>query len=340
MEKKRKILNIGLRIFGSPIGSLFFLLTKPIFKNKKGSRWADAWWYCYLYWFARHYRLKKLRNKNKGYRLVKKLMPDYDYFLFYNTVFHVDALSHIVYELSQGYIPVIDDTWHVWDQFFEQPVILAGEAEPDREYIPVSDVVETRYTPQAIPYCKPNRVVGMKLMRDFCRLRPEVDAYIQEEIHQLLDGHRVLGIVRRGTDYIGTGMYIQPKMDDLIRDARQWMEAWHYDRIYLATEDERIFDRFNAEFPGQILVNKRSYYDKAMTEQNVKWIGQVHFDRENDNYLKGLEYLSSLYILSNCQALLAGACGGTNIAILLNQGRYEHWKVYDLGCPSQESWHF
>ena len=328
MLNKRKTLNIGLRLISTPLGTVFYGLTKPLFRNKKRGRAANIWWSGYLFWFARRYRLEKLKKQNKGYRLVKKLRPNYDYFLFYNTVFHLDCLSHIVYELSQGYIPVIDDTWQVWEQFFEQPVLLGSETGIDKSRLPVSDEERPIYSPQYIPFCKPNRTVTSKLLRDFCRLRPEVDAYIQKEIHELLDGRRVLAVVRRGTDYIGTGMPAQPEMEEMIREARRWMETWHYDRIYLATEDERIFDQFNAAFPGQILVNKRSYYDKAMVEQNTDSIGRVHFDRENDNYLKGLEYLSSIYIVSSCQALLAGFCGATNVALALNQDRYERWKVY------------
>ena len=328
---KRRIMNIGLRVISSFLGTVFFSLTKPFFKNNKYSKAGNVWWYGYLYWVACHYQLDKIKKNNKGYRAVRKLMHNYDFFLFYNTVFHLDALSHIVYELSQGYVPVIDDTWHVWDQFFEQPILLEGKPLPDRSELPVSDVEETLYTPQEIPFCKPNRVVASKLIRDFCRLLPEPAAYINDEIHTLLDGHRVLAMVRRGTDYIGTGMPTQPKVEDMIRDARQWMQTYRYDRIYLATEDERIFKQFEAAFPGQVLANKRSYYDKAMQEQNVAAIGRVHFDRENDDYLKGLEYLSSLYILSKCQALLAGYCGATQIALLLNEDAYERWKVYDLG---------
>ena len=323
-------MNVGLRVIGTPIGTAFFSMTKSFFKNTQ-NKIGDLWWFGYLYWFARHYNLEKLKRNNKGYRVVKKLMKDYDFFKFYNTVFHIDCLSHIIYELSQGYIPVIDDTYHVWDQFFEPPILLDGKNPIDKSTLPVSDVESTLYTPQLIPYCKPNRIVGMKLLRDFCRLRPEISAYINEEIHTLLDGHRVLGVVRRGTDYIGTGMARQPEIEDMICEARLWMKTWHYDKIYLATEDKRILDQFEAALPGLVLVNKRSYYDEAMVEQNVKWIGQVHFQRENDDYYKGLEYLSSIYILSKCDALIAGYCGAGNMALLLNGDKYEHFKFYDLG---------
>ena len=105
----------------------------------------------------------------------------------------------------------------------------------------------------------------------------------------------------------------------------------YYDKIYLATEAESIYEQFAAAFPGRLLVNKRSYYDKAMAQQSVKWIGQVQFDRENDSYWKGLEYYSSINILSRCSALLAGYCGASNMALLLNDEHYERFYIYDLG---------
>ncbi len=324
-------MNIGLPIISSFFGTLFFMITKPIFKNNRNTKIGNAWWYGYLYNYACHYNIEKIKESNKGYRRVEKLMSNYDFFRFYNTVFHMDCLSHIVYELSQGFIPVINDRFRVWDQFFEQPINNGEIKNMDYSTFPVSDEKNTLYTPQYISFCKANRKIASKLLRDFCRLRPEVEEYIDNEIKTLLTGHKVLGIVRRGTDYIGTGMFKQPEIDTMIDEARMWMTKYGYDKIYLATEDERIYNRFLYAFPNSILTNKRSYYDRAMTEQNVKWIGQVHFDRENDDYYKGLEYLSSIYILSKCKALLAGYCGATNVALALNEDNYDIFKVYDMG---------
>ena len=67
--------------------------------------------------------------------------------------------------------------------------------------------------------------------------------------------------------------------------------------------------------------NKRTYYDRIMKEQSLVSIANVRFDRENDEHYKGLEYLSSLVILSRCQGLVAGNCGGTRMALFLNEGR-------------------
>ncbi len=101
------------------IAGLFFRMTKKRFENDKTLRWGDAWWYGYLFNFALHLDVNSFRGHGLPKRRVRTLMPDFDYFQFYNTVFQVDCISHILYELAMGYTPIIDDTWGVWDQFFE-----------------------------------------------------------------------------------------------------------------------------------------------------------------------------------------------------------------------------
>ena len=327
----RFILKAGFFVLKTPIGSAFFAMTKRLFKDDKASKIGNAWWYGYLYNYAYHLDFDRIKRNNKGYRAVRVLIPNYDYFKFYNTVFHFDCISHIIYELSQGYIPIIDDRFHVWSQFFEQPVLIGGTEIGDFSTIPASDELSTLYTPTLVPYCKSVRKLWARLLKEFCRLNEAESKYIEEEIQTILKDSKVLGVICRGTDYIGAGMAVQPKTEDVIAEAADWLRKYGYDKIYLATEDERIYDQFAAAFPDKILVNKRSYYDKAMVKQNVGAIGRVHFNRENDDYLKGLEYLSSIYIVSRCNALLAGYCGATHAALMLNDDHFDRFKVYDLG---------
>lgn len=82
--------------------------------------------------------------------------------------------------------------------------------------------------------------------------------------------------------------------------------------IYLATEERKIRDAFEKAFPDKILENKRVYYDDIYDQDDsISYIKDVHFERKNDNYLSGLEYLSSIILLSRCTALVGGNCGGT-----------------------------
>ena len=324
---KNRVRIILHYIASTRLVGLFFKLTKKRFVNNKSSRWGNVWWYGYLFNYAIHLDLDSVSGLNYPKRRVRTLMPDFDWFLFYNTVFQLDCISHILYELAMGYTPIIDDTWGVWNQFFEQPVVALKDNENPEE-IEFSDEPQTLYTPSLIPDCKIVRKLWTKLIERFCRLNENESQYIENECREILSkGNRVLAIVCRGTDYKAAGFF-QPEVCDVIDEAKTWMSKYSFDKIYLATEDEAIYNQFEAAFPGKILVNKRTYYDKAMKEQNVTWIGQVNFERENDNYWKGLEYLSSIIIVSRCKALLAGNCGASNMALLYNGEKYERFKIY------------
>ena len=81
---------------------------------------------------------------------------------------------------------------------------------------------------------------------------------------------------------------------------------------------------------------KRNYFCKRVIVSTTIWleainlIGQIHFDRENDNYLKRIEYLSSMIILSKCDAVVAGNCRGTHFAVL-NSETVKNRYVFDKG---------
>lgn len=327
---KNVIYKIALYFAASPVGSLFFKITKNLFKDNKTSKLGKAWWYGYLLNFACHYDLEKLKKNNKNKVAIRKLMPDFDWFKFYNTVFHIDSIAHIIYELAQGNIPYVDDTWHVWQQMFKQPLLDLEEGEKLSDF-PSSDVDFTLYTASSISNCKKVRKVWYKLINDFSILNINEKNYIDDEIKTVLSqGKKVLGVVCRGTDYNDAKWKAQPDIPIVIEEVKLWMKKYGFDKVYLATEDKTIFEQFEKALPGQILTNKRSYYDEALKQQGKTWIGAVNFNRENDNYLKGIEYLSSIYILSSCNALLAGHCGASGMALLLNGEKYERFKVYKL----------
>lgn len=85
-------------------------------------------------------------------------------------------------------------------------------------------------------------------------------------------------------------------------------------------------------FREKYLKTKRVYYDDIYDQDDsIAYIKDVHFERENDRYLSGLEYLSSIILLSRCSALVGGNCGGTLGALFFNDEQYQFVHVFDLG---------
>jgi hypothetical protein len=142
----------------------------------------------------------------------------------------------------------------------------------------------------------------------------------------------MMGCLIRGTDYITlkpAGHPVQPKPEEIVNKVSDLFESGKYTAVYVATEEKKLYDMVgNAIGVENIRENKRQYYD-VFYDRNIDVIGKVRFDRDNDNYWKSLEYLSSLAILSKCKTLVAGNCGGTVFAVLM--GDYCDPMIFNYG---------
>lgn len=159
-----------------------------------------------------------------------------------------------------------------------------------------------------------------KIYAKYIKLQPEVIQYVDDEFEKIIKPHgRVLGVLVRGTGYREGKPFnhnIQPEMDELIDKINEYKDKYNWEYIYLATEEEKYEQLLKNEYPGKILTNKREYDNE---------------NSERSGHQAGLEYLSSMYLLSKCNMLIAGLCGGSQAAILMNQHNYEHIHVYDIG---------
>ena len=79
------------------------------------------------------------------------------------------------------------------------------------------------------------------------------------------------------------------------------------------------------------------FYDEAVdydfTEYNTAGtdLDAGCFSRKNNEYLIGIEYISSINLVSNCSCFVGGACGGTTAALILNDRKYNESYVFQLG---------
>ena len=74
-----------------------------------------------------------------------------------------------------------------------------------------------------------------------------------------------------------------------------------------------------------VIENKRRYFNEKYEQENLSVISQVHFERENDDYLKMLEYMSSMNIVNKCEYLVTGLSGGSEMAIYRNGNTYKYF---------------
>lgn len=174
-----------------------------------------------------------------------------------------------------------------------------------------------------------------KLFENLIVSNESTQQYFDKEYNEIIKDKRVLGCVVRGTDYTKLklkGHPKQPDIDELVEKLMHFSKNGNYDYIYLATEEKRIADAIKKRFPGKVLENRRNYFDeKYFSNKNSDMVSKVQFDRDNDDYLKMLEYMSSINLVSKCDSLVSGLCGGSEIAIYWNGLNYNEKFLFDKG---------
>lgn len=257
-------------------------------------------------------------------------------------------LGSVKEALDRNRIPVIDmQNWpnpmlrpeevgkvNAWELFFEQPCGYGLSDIAQARNVVLSDIEppgthgKERY-PDYNMVCRPEELSMWRgIAGQYLRLKPEVEDQIAVWCEKHLEGHRTLGVLCRGTDYVQRRPFnhpMQPKTSAVIAKCREVMADYHCDQLYLNTEDETIWDAMQAAFPGKIISyqKQRIHVEKG---QNINAAGNA----EKPPYERNLEYLISIGVLASCNCLVAGAAGGTYGALLLTKG-YEYEYVFRLG---------
>lgn len=311
------------------------------------------------------YSIKYLFADRKPKIIINDSYSTHKYYIF-RKVDYTGLMTHMLtvmgwikYAKENGYELIVDTSCgenpyieksneNTWELFYSQPmyngIIEQNTLESiiqEKNYAFVPDFTRygltyVRYVPRwLIKVFKPtilfpkandfvrdekSQLYWEKLYSEYIHFQPEIEEYVNDEYNRVLkDKGRILGVLIRGTAYRDGKPYnhhIQPEMDDLIKKIDEFKENYDWDYIYLATEEEKYEEILRNQYPGKILTNKRKYQQNGVV---------------NTGHNAGLEYLSSMYLLSKCDMLVAGLCGGSQAALLMNQHKYEHVYLFDIG---------
>lgn len=284
-----------------------------------------------------------LKNKEYTNKLCLIKSGTWEYQLA-NFCFVKDMLESIIWSVESGYIPVVDiypknskyysgDT-RLWDMFFKQPKhnLMNTLQVSDKLVCPIKKTpIRAKFTDVQNPTMVE---FWHNILDEFGVYNDEVQEYFDNEYNNLILGKSVVACVLRSTDYTKTkpkSHPIQPTLEEVFEKIHNVMDEFNVEYIYIATEDKLIADRFHEEFPNKVIENKRHYFNEKFDENNLERVSQVHFNRENDDYLKMLEYMSSINIVSKCDYLVTGLSGGSEMAIYRNGNRYKYSYIFDKG---------
>lgn len=260
-------------------------------------------------------------------------------------------LGHVRYAVNNGWIPVIDMQNYpnayleetkagknAWDFYFKQPFsdkysldeiyqsknVILSSGEPlsvcpgdNMEFFTRPELIDMwhRYFVKYIGF-------STVLMGE---IEKKYDQYFEEK-----EGERILGVSLRGTDYFNKPYEhpVQPTIEQAIGMTHKVIEEHKCKWIYLAAEDVHIIDAYEQEF-GECLfyVREVQVYGDLKPGENIT---SHSFDRENDRYLRGMEYMTQKALLTKCNCLIGGRTSG-NVAVMVWQPNYDYTYFWNLG---------
>ena len=267
------------------------------------------------------------------------------------------VMAKTIKAVELGYIPIVDlknlITQYIkddrkfkdnaWEYFFKQPynfsLDIIDEIE-NSQIVQWESEIEYDYPLELdpMPLNKQN-IEQVQHLNDhikYLQFSDELQKYIDENYKKIVgDETEILGIAARGTDYKALQPYYHPipaKTSQLINEAKSLIKKYHYKKIYVATEDKQIYETFKKEFGDMLLPNIQYMYDKYENAENI-YLARVKVNRPNNNYLLGMEYLLSMYILSRCKSFIASNCGAVYFVGVLSKcyKDMEYVHVWDRG---------
>ena len=276
-------------------------------------------------------------------------------------------MYNIIWAVKNDYIPIVDMMHYnnsyfkdnrefrdnVWEYYFEQPFnITLNDIDEESEVIighhewyennKMNPPEVTDLPVELVNYKQDERLSNYKnYYKKYIRFNAETYAYIEKQYNTITGNEKeILGVFARGTDYMirrTNNHCIQPKPDELIKKIKSVLKKYpEIKKIYLATEDLDIFNIFKSEFKDMLLDNGQYRVSYKNKENKYKLLNQIHCNRENHYYKMGLDYLTSLYILSKCRYFVGGRAGGSLAVYYMSEG-YKYYYMFDKGVYGKGS---
>ena len=238
--------------------------------------------------------------------------------------------------INRGYIPIIDLQYfrnslnkgnltisNPWELFFYQPNnYTLKEVKKYAKHFKYKTCSNPSFRPdeKKIYYRDNNISFWYNFAKKYYPIKKEIMNEAKIIMKKFFGKSKnILGVKIRGTDYYSRpkGHSIPARVEKIIPDVKEMDKNYKYDFIYLATEDERVKNKFIPEFE-----NKVRYLEPDLKKEYVNDV------EKNLDLVKN--YILTIIILSKCLDFVGCRCCGATGAFIFSGG-FRHSKVYNLG---------
>lgn len=279
-------------------------------------------------------------NKEKQFYIVRRANAKVGLFSLVLT-----NLGYIKYALEQGYIPIVDmqnygcfyqgaptDNMNMWEYYFKQPCGNTLEDVRNSKRVILGNGIITgdiKYPNDNMAYDEQEFKYWKAVADKYLIVNEDILKEAEKIAERLFGTSKVLGVLARGTDYVNMKPLnhpIQPSPEQLMEKIEEVMVRQNCDKIYLATEDKSIFDKFKERYGDKIVALNVERHE-TIGNQNINDVRRM---QKKDDYTMAKEYLITILLLAKCNCLVAGNTSGTIGALLLSRG-YEYQYIFNLG---------
>jgi len=258
------------------------------------------------------------------------------------------VLGHVMYALERDLVPVvdmenyltfynednpIDGTLNAWEYYFNQPLgHTLKHAYHDNNIVILSnmDYLGSKVSP-ALEYYGDKKIISLYngYITKYLPFNEKVTSYADEYMRILFENRRnIVGVFFRGTDYkYALGHYAPPTVDNFEVKVEQLLLEWGMEWIYLVTEEVEVINTFKKKFGESLLVTDSRRIENY--QMNMGPVPKIDFGRKHDKYLRNLEYLRDIILLSKCDSLICSKANGSLTAIELNNNQYRNIFVFE-----------
>lgn len=144
--------------------------------------------------------------------------------------------------------------------------------------------------------------------------------------------HKTLGVHVRATDF-NAGYNHHPipiHPEEYLEVAEKVFNEKHYDRVFLATDDESVIELFRSKFVDKLYYHQDIYRSKDGSPVHYGGTGGT---RAKHKYMLGIDILKDVFTLGNCDALIAGKSNVSECAQIIRAvyGEYDYLNILFKG---------
>ena len=266
------------------------------------------------------------------------------YVIYFNTEYQRSGfcslykfvLAHLAYAKDLGLTPVvywgnktlyydstIQSTTNCFEYYFK-PVseISYSQVEKCKKVIVSKSIDRSVFCKQSIytNISEEDVIFLSQFIKPYIQIKDEVKALFWNELKEITDGGRTLGVHVRATDfYRGFNRHpVAISSEEYLQTAKIMFDNGDFDRLFLATDDMSVISLFKKTFG-----NKLFFYEETFRSSDGKAIhyGNNCIKRVHHKYLLGLEILRDFYTLGYCAGLVSGVSNVSTCARIIAASR-------------------